>query len=180
MKAGCVCIRLFTSIDVRCNFVAECGVKEERSFEITEMKKLPKPQMINAIDVTALAAVLFVIVVIFFIYQATVTVHTHGSSVDLVSALTARNAPKADREDAMRIAITRDGKIYFRSDRISREMLRDMIRSAVSEGSEKRVYISVDKRIQYGVVDDVLTDVRSAGIEQITFLTRLPISPTTY
>ena len=133
----------------------------------------------NVMDVSGLAAVMFVIVVIFFIYQATATMHTHGSSVNLIVANTAKSAPKADREDAMRVGITRDGQVYFGGDRVSGEKLSDMIREAVREGSENRVYLSVDKRVQYGVVDDVLADVRTAGIEQITFIARSPIVPAT-
>jgi len=138
------------------------------------MKKRPQPQLMNVMNVSGLAAVMFVVVVIFFMYQANATRHGHYTSVDRVIASTATDHPKADREDAMILSITHDGKVCFGSDQVSLVMLRDMIRVRTIEGSEKRLYVNADKRSRYGVVDDALRAVRPAGIEGVTFLTAQP------
>lgn len=76
----------------------------------------------------------------------------------------------ADREDAMLVAIHRDGKVFFRSDPVMVEWLPDRIRNAVKDGAENRVYIKSDARAKYGWVKEVLDEVRAAGVEKVGFL----------
>jgi biopolymer transport protein ExbD len=94
-----------------------------------------------------------------------------ATSVDLVHAQNATPHPNADREDAITVTIKHDGKIYFRSLSVSQKKLKDQIAEGVREGAEPRVYLNVDRRAQYGCVQEVLTVVRSAGIAQITLIT---------
>ena len=125
----------------------------------------------NVMNVSGLAAVLFVLVFFFFMFQLYSIDRTRYRSVDQVFASSATAHPKANSEDAMVVAISRDGKMFFSSEQVSLDRLRDLIRERVAEGSEKRVYLNVDKRVSYGFVDGVTSTVRSAGVEQITFLT---------
>jgi biopolymer transport protein ExbD/biopolymer transport protein TolR len=91
--------------------------------------------------------------------------------VDLTESHHAISMPGALREDAMRINIQRDGNIYFGYLRISRGDLPDLVREALRNGAEKRVYVTADARAKYGRVIEVLDEVRLAGVEKVCFLT---------
>ena len=85
----------------------------------------------------------------------------------------------ANREDALLVAVERNGRIWLDTDQITPEQLPAKIRERLSRGAERRVYIKADARSKYGLVVEVLRSVRSAGIENIAFLVddRKPSSP---
>ena len=77
----------------------------------------------------------------------------------------------ADREDAMVIAVMRDGVVYFGSDRISPRQLPSKILDRLRDHTvEPRVYIRADRRVFYFNVKEALDGLRSAGIERVAFL----------
>jgi biopolymer transport protein ExbD/biopolymer transport protein TolR len=76
----------------------------------------------------------------------------------------------ANREDALLIAIQRDGRIWFDKETITSDRLAAKIRERLGNGSEPKVYIRVDARAKYGTVLEVLNRVRFAGVENIAFL----------
>jgi len=78
--------------------------------------------------------------------------------------------PRAVREDALTVGVTRDGKVYFRNVPISAEDLPDQIREGLRSGAEKKVYFRADARARYGDVKQVLIEIRRAGIENVCFL----------
>ena len=96
---------------------------------------------------------------------------THGSGVDLPRTWYAGPMPRAVREDALSVPVTRDGKIYFRNVPISAKDLPDKIREGLKNGAEKKVYLRADTRARYGDVKQALIEIRQAGIENVCFLT---------
>ena len=76
----------------------------------------------------------------------------------------------ADRENALVVAILRDGQLFFRTDRVSNEELPGRIREGVRQGAERKVYIRADARAKYAWVEEVLDAVRVSGIEDVGFL----------
>ena len=67
-------------------------------------------------------------------------------SVDLAKVSSPTEMRGADREDALVVAITRDGQVWFATDRITAENLPAAIRERVLRGAERRVYIKADMR----------------------------------
>src|SRR5258708_11485172 len=77
--------------------------------------------------------------------------HTHRTVlVDRASDSHARSLPKASREDAILISLTRDGSVYFRYMRLPPAELPNKIHDSVLNGAEKRIYLDVDARAKYG------------------------------
>lgn len=76
----------------------------------------------------------------------------------------------ANREDAMKVWILRDGRVYFGTGRTRPADLPTQIRESVGRGAEKKIYIGADARVRYQSVLEVLDAVRSSGIEKIAFL----------
>jgi len=129
-------------------------------------------------DVSALFAVFLVI----FVSLAVSPVGNRGSDgagVDLFKSVPSRLQPRAIREDAMRVAVTRDGKLYFGNRRVSPEELPGQVRNGVRGGAESRVYFMVDARGSYADVKLAIEQVSLAGVKNISFLTfPAPLQPT--
>lgn len=125
--------------------------------------------LICYINVTGFVSVMLVLVFM-FAGPARIVDHPHGSSVDMARVSHTTPMRAALREDALLVAIMRDGKVFFRADRITIEELPARIREGVSQGAERRVYIKADARAKYGNIKEVLDSVHAAGIEKIGFL----------
>ena len=81
----------------------------------------------------------------------------------------AAEMPRATREDAIRVAIIRDGKIFFGDQSIESNRLAEKIRRAWGTGAERRVYLRVDAQSRYSSVKEVLDAVRAAGVQDVSF-----------
>jgi biopolymer transport protein TolR len=129
-----------------------------------------RPVFYARMDVTALAAVLLALLIMFMAHGGGF-VGQHGVGVDLPHARNSTQQPGARREDVIMIAVTRDGNTYLNSSKVQLPRLPDLIRAAVVEGSEKKVYISVDMRARYADVQVVIQQIRTASIARVAFLT---------
>ena len=112
------------------------------------------------------AAVMVLIVVMI----AEGSVPHHGWPLDLALASSAVSEPKAIRENAMIVMVSRDGVVFFRNVKIAPEELPARIREAIRSGSEKRVYLRADSRAKYGDVKAVVGLIDEAGVSDVTFL----------
>ena len=95
----------------------------------------------------------------------------HTVYMDLPLSTTATSQPKANRDDAMRVVVSRDGSVFFRNMKIAPEELSSLIRQAVKKGAERKVYLAVDSRARYAEVEPVLDRVREVGIWDVVVLT---------
>lgn len=125
------------------------------------------------IDQSASAAVFFALLVMLMVSPDVARSHV-GSPVDLARSRHSRLMPWALREDAMRVVVTRDGRVYFGAENVATEALPSKIRNELQGGSEKRIYILVDARVKYRDVKLALDEIRLAGVEDISFLTDGP------
>jgi biopolymer transport protein ExbD len=126
---------------------------------------------------SVMGMVVFVMLLVFMI----VPTDHHGVSADLPKVSHPIPMPGAQREDAMRVTVTRDGRIYFGADNVALDALVGKIQDHLKdEGVERKVYITADMRARYGTVKVVLDWVRSAGILRVAFLAdqRRPASVT--
>jgi biopolymer transport protein ExbD len=97
-------------------------------------------------------------------------------AVDLFHARHSRALPQARREDALEVAIERDGGVDFGYQRVVAEDLPKLLADGVQSGSERRVYLRVDKRARYADVQLVVSAIRDAGITDISFVTENPLA----
>ncbi len=134
--------------------------------------------LICRIDVTAFAAVMVALVAM-FLAPASFTDQHERIPIDLAHVSHPLRAPKELREDVMEVAVTRDGQIYYGTDRVTLDYVPDAIRKSISQGAERKVYIRADQRARYGAVKQVLDRVRSAGIQDVVLLVdqRRPAQP---
>jgi biopolymer transport protein ExbD len=103
----------------------------------------------------------------------------HGS-VDLAKVQHPRTMPRANREDALIVAIEKDGTIFCGGDQLAPDQLPQRIREELRSGAERTVYIKADGRTKYSNVKEVVDAVRASGVENIAFLVEKghpPIDP---
>jgi biopolymer transport protein ExbD/biopolymer transport protein TolR len=78
--------------------------------------------------------------------------------------------PDADKEDAVVVAITRDGKTFLGSDQVGDDLV-NKVQELVASRVDKTVYIKSDSRAKYERVVAVVDEVRSAGVDQLGLIT---------
>jgi len=125
------------------------------------------------IDPAPVAAIFFAFVAMFL--GDIGNPHAHRMVVvDRATAGSSRDLPKALREDAILISLTRDGSVYVRNTRLHPAELPNKIRDSVLNGAEKRIYLQVDARAKYGDVKALLPFIQRSGVENVSFLTEKP------
>src|SRR6478672_644324 len=92
------------------------------------------------INVTPMVDVMLVLLIIFMVITPMLQ---KGQSVDLAKANNPMPLPDADKEDAVIVAVMRDGQVF----------------------------VKADARAKYKGVVEVVDDVRSAGVDQVGLLT---------
>ena len=120
------------------------------------------------INVTPMVDVMLVLLIIFMVITPMLQ---KGVSVDLARVNNPEQMPDADKEDALIVAIMRDGKFYFGNDRIEPDQLTGKVKDRFANKTDKRVYIRADARAKFGSVVEVVDNVRAAGVDDLGLLT---------
>lgn len=126
------------------------------------------PPTVSDINVTPLVDVMLVLLIIFMVITPMLQ---KNISVDLVRAANPRAMPDDDREDAIEVAVTRDGKTFLKKNPVSVDDLTPKVRDMISGRLDKTVYIRSDARAKYGDVTKAVDAVRAAGVEQLGLIT---------
>ena len=116
-------------------------------------------------------AAVLVVLLAFFMLRPLPIVHWSGGVADLPTSKSAVEQRGANREDSIRVLVTRDGAIYIEHKAVPLDALAATVQSAICNGAEKKVYLSADARAKNGDVEQVVDELRRAGITQIAFLT---------
>ncbi|MBI4464317.1 MAG: biopolymer transporter ExbD [Acidobacteria bacterium] len=119
-------------------------------------------------NVVPMADIMLVLLIIFMVVTPMLQ---KGVSVDLVRTQNPRSMPDADREDAVVVAVTRDGKVFLGSDQTQMGDLVREVQELIANRVDKTVYIKSDARAKYERVVEVVDEVRSAGVDQLGLLT---------
>jgi biopolymer transport protein ExbD/biopolymer transport protein TolR len=84
---------------------------------------------------------------------------------------TIRDMKDADKDDAIIVAVTRDGNIFLGNNKISKDDITGQIKDLIANRLDKTIYVKSDGRAKYGTVVAVVDEIRSAGVDQIGLLT---------
>jgi biopolymer transport protein ExbD/biopolymer transport protein TolR len=131
-------------------------------------KEKTKRGAINDINVTPMVDVMLCLLIIFMVITPMLS---KGVSVDLVNTRNPIAMDEADKEDAVLVAITRDGSVFLGRSRIEDKELGSQVTDIVSNRIDKTVYVKSDARAKYDVVVHVVNILRSAGVDQVGLLT---------
>ena len=120
------------------------------------------------INVTPMADVMLVLLIIFMVITPMLQ---KGTPVELAKTQNPVDMPDADHDDAVLVAVTRDGKFWLGQDRISIEDLAGKVGDLLSAKMDKTVFVRSDYRARYGDVKQVVDTIRSAGVDKVGLLT---------
>ena len=121
------------------------------------------------INVTPMVDVMLVLLIIFMVITPMLQ---NKVSINLATVENPTNMPDADKEDAIVVAVTRDGAVYLGQNKVDPAELGSLVRDKLADKTDKMIYIRADERAQYKVVEDAIDDVRTAGVEEVGLLTQ--------
>ena len=134
-----------------------------------EKSKKHRMAAVNSdINVTPMVDVMLVLLIIFMVITPMLQ---KGVSVELVKTDNPIQMPDADKEDAVLVAVMRDGTIFLGSDKIAADQLTAKVKDQLANKTDKRIFIKADARAKYGDVVDVVDNVRAAGVDELGLLT---------
>ncbi|MGA8729594.1 MAG: biopolymer transporter ExbD [Terracidiphilus sp.] len=121
------------------------------------------------INVTPMVDVMLVLLIIFMVITPMLQ---NKVSIDMAKVANAVPMPDADKDDAIVVAITRDGGVYLGQDKIATGELGVKVRDKLADTPGKTIYIRADARAQYRAVEDAIDAVRTAGVDEVGLLTQ--------
>ena len=130
----------------------------------------------SEINVTPMVDVMLVLLIIFMVVTPMLQ---KGISVDMAPVNNPEQMPDADKEDALLVSITRDGKVYFGSEQMAVDNLTSKVKDRLANKQDKRVYVKADMRARLGSVVQVVDSVRAAGVDDLGLLTEQKKTGTT-
>ena len=120
-------------------------------------------------NVIPMADIMLVLLIIFMVITPMLQ---KGVTVDMARANNAHDMQDADKDDAIIIAITRDGHTFLGNRQIALEEITNNVKDLISDRLDKTVYIRSDTRAKYGDVVKAVDEVRSAGVDNLGLLTQ--------
>ena len=126
-----------------------------------------KGGVVSEINVTPLVDVMLVLLIIFMV---TAPMMTQGVDVDLP-----QTTSKSLKQDDKPIVITIDpqGGIFFNPIKGDRKILQqELAKLAGSQGTETPIFLRADKQVPYGVVVQVMADIKDAGFLKLGMVTQ--------
>jgi biopolymer transport protein TolR len=121
------------------------------------------------INVTPMVDVMLVLLIIFMVITPMLQ---NKVEITLAQVQNPTNMPDADKEDAVVVAVTRDGKVYLGQNIVDPSQLGSLVRDKLADKTDKTIFVRADYRAQFKNVEDAIDDVRTAGVETVDLLTQ--------
>ena len=122
-------------------------------------------ELMSDINVTPFVDVMLVLLIIFMV---TAPMMIEGLNVDLPEA-TAK--PLDSEKEHLVITIDKDLLVYINDYKIGVDSLGDKLNKMLQGRSDREVYLRADKTIPYGIVVQVMAEIKKAGVEQLGMIT---------
>jgi biopolymer transport protein ExbD len=132
-------------------------------------KQVKQTGPMNEINVTPMVDVMLVMLIIFMVITPMLS---KGISVDLVKTKNPIAMQNADKDDAILVSITKDGKVYLGSDQFSN--LNDLgvkVKDRLTTKLDKTVFLKNDSRARFERIVEVIDNLRGFGVDQLGLLT---------
>jgi biopolymer transport protein ExbD/biopolymer transport protein TolR len=120
------------------------------------------------INVTPMVDVMLVLLIIFMVITPMLN---NKVNVTLPTANAAIIMDNANKEDAVIVAVTRDGRTFLGADQVTLDDLGPKISAKLENKTDKEVFLRADVRANYGKVMDAVDGIRSAGVSELGLIT---------
>ncbi len=133
-----------------------------------QLKKAPPP--VSEINVTPMVDVMLVVLIIFMVITPLLN---KSVNINMVVARNAITMDDAQKEDAVIVAITRDGQVFLSPglQKTQPDELAPKVKDLLENRPVKIVYLRADERAKYEVVEDVVDNLRAGGVDDVGLLT---------
>ena len=121
--------------------------------------------VLSDINVTPLVDVMLVLLIIFMV---TAPMMQQGLEVQLPET---SNSGVATTDEPFVLVVKKDGSVRAGDAQLDLKTLATKLRAIFSTRKNKQVYIRADRAVEYGVVAEVMGEVRAAGIFQVGLIT---------
>ncbi len=121
------------------------------------------------INVTPMVDVMLVLLIIFMVITPMLQ---NKVQIDMAKVENPTAMPDADKDDAIVVAVTRDGGVFLGQNRVDPSELGSLVRDKLADKTDKTIFVRADARAQYRAVEDAIDDVRTAGVEEVGLLTQ--------
>ncbi|MEZ5353542.1 MAG: biopolymer transporter ExbD [Bryobacteraceae bacterium] len=132
------------------------------------MNKQKAPDVVADINVTPMVDVMLVMLIIFMVITPMLT---KGVPVDLVKTKNPIAMADADKDDAILVAVARDGAVFLGSTKMTADALPGKVKDMLSSRLSKMAFLKADSRARYERVVEVVDNLRAAGVDQLGMLT---------
>jgi biopolymer transport protein ExbD/biopolymer transport protein TolR len=121
------------------------------------------------INVTPMVDVMLVLLIIFMVITPMLQ---NKVQIDMAQVNNPESMPDADKDDAIVVAITRDGGVFLGQNKVALGELGGLVRDKLADKPGKTIYVRADARAQYRAVEDAIDAVRTAGVDDVGLLTQ--------
>jgi biopolymer transport protein ExbD/biopolymer transport protein TolR len=132
------------------------------------MHKMKAADPVADINVTPMVDVMLVLLIIFIVITPMLS---KGITVEMAKTKNPIAMQAADKEDAVLIAISRDGKTFLGTDPMPPDALPQRVKDLLTNKLDKTVYVRADARSRYERVVEVIDNLRAGGVDQLGLLT---------
>ena len=122
-------------------------------------------QLMSEINVTPFVDVMLVLLIIFMV---TAPMMVQGVDVDLPAAT---SEPLPTDENNLIISIDSDRKVFINDQEVSPVFLTEKLGAVLENLDAKGVYLKADKGVPYGVVVNVMSKIKKAGVKSLGMIT---------
>jgi biopolymer transport protein TolR len=122
-------------------------------------------EFMSDINVTPFVDVMLVLLIIFMV---TAPMMVQGLNVDLPEA-TAK--PLKSEKENLIITINKDHQVFINDFQVTVDSLSEKLNKVLEGRRDREVYLKADKNIPYGIVVQVMAEIKGAGVEQLGMVT---------
>ncbi|GMR23352.1 MAG: protein TolR [Acidobacteriota bacterium] len=126
------------------------------------------PSFRSSINVTPLADVMFVLLIIFMVVTPMMR---SGVDVDVPEAEHSTEHPD-NNEETLVLSLKGDGSLYLNQDEISDGALLTTLSATLSERTDKVLFLKANEVLDYGYVLEMMHRCRTAGATEVALITR--------
>ncbi|MBN1760570.1 MAG: biopolymer transporter ExbD [Chitinispirillaceae bacterium] len=130
-------------------------------------RRLRRRHVISELNLTNLIDVVFALLIIFMI---TAPMMTQGVQVDLPKT----ESENVESNESIQVSINSRNEIYIDQEKVSLVDFRREFKDVFSSRTDIPVFVNADKKVPYGMVIRVISELQNAGVVKLGFLT-LPL-----
>ncbi len=130
-------------------------------------RRLRRRHVISELNLTNLIDVVFALLIIFMI---TAPMMTQGVQVDLPKT----ESDNVESNESIQVSINSRNEIYIDQQKVSLVDFRREFKDAFTGRTDIPVFVNADKKVPYGMVIRIISELQNAGVVKLGFLT-LPI-----